>query len=294
MLRKKEGFDGQRAIVVPRKILTKYCSTNPLIAGAYITDIGYYPKARYHYMERAHGIDQHILIYCLEGKGVAQIKKEEYNLNPGDFILIPAGAANKYAADEKNPWTIYWIHFKGTITSSFIKIFLEKENSFKSAVEYQDSRIHLFEEMYLNLEMGYSHANLCFSNICLQYFLSSFLFNENYNLSVKKTRVDTINLSISFMQQHIDKMLPLQNMAESVHLSASHFSFLFRKKTGFSPVEYFNHLKVQKACQYLLFTDLKVKEIAGKLGIDDPYYFSRMFTRLMSVSPNSYRTKRIG
>ena len=64
-------------------------------------------------------------------------------------------------------------------------------------------------------------------------------------------------------------------------------------KTGFSPIEYFNHLKVQKACQYLLFTDLRVKEIADKLGIEDPYYFSRMFSKLMGMSPGTYRTKRI-
>ena len=82
-------------------------------------------------------------------------------------------------------------------------------------------------------------------------------------------------------------------MAKWVNLSGSHFSFIFKKKTGFSPIEYFNHLKVQKACQYLLFTDLRVKEIADKLGIEDPYYFSRMFTKLMGMSPGTYRTKRI-
>ena len=124
-------------------------------------------------------------------------------------------------------------------------------------------------------------------------FLSSFIFSENYNLADKKQSIDTVNVSIVFMQKHIDEMLTLTAMAEWVNLSGSHFSFVFRKKTGFSPIEYFNHLKVQKACQYLLFTDLRVKEIADKLGIEDPYYFSRMFTKLMGMSPATYRTKRI-
>ena len=52
-------------------------------------------------------------------------------------------------------------------------------------------------------------------------------------------------------------------------------------------------LKVQKACQYLLFTDLRIKEIANKLGIEDQYYFSRMFTKIMGMSPVAYRIKRI-
>ncbi len=54
----------------------------------------------------------------------------------------------------------------------------------------------------------------------------------------------------------------------------------------------FNHLKTQKACQYLQFTDLRVNEIADRLGIEDPYYFSRMFTKIVGVSPNKYRGKR--
>jgi AraC-like DNA-binding protein/mannose-6-phosphate isomerase-like protein (cupin superfamily) len=293
MLRKKEGFEGQRAIVLPRKILVKYCSTNPLISGAFITDIGYYPKAKHHYRERIHGIDQNILIYCLEGQGMVKIKEEEYELNPGDFILIPAGTAHHYAANEANPWTIYWVHFKGHMATNIINTFQEKNSSYKGAINYQDSRIRLFEDMYSNLEMGYSRDNLCYINMCLPYFLTSFIFNANYNMADKKRSNDTINCSINFMQKNIDKMLTLDSLAESVHLSASHFSFLFRKKTGFSPIEHFNHLKVQKACQYLLFTDLRIKEIADKLGMEDQYYFSRMFTKIMGMSPVAYRIKRI-
>jgi AraC-like DNA-binding protein len=95
------------------------------------------------------------------------------------------------------------------------------------------------------------------------------------------------------MQNNLDKTLPIGKIAQSVNLSPSHFSYLFKKKTGFSPIEYFNHLKVQKACQYLLLTELRMKEIAEKIGIEDPYYFSRMFTKVMGISPVNYRIRRI-
>jgi AraC family transcriptional regulator of arabinose operon len=55
---------------------------------------------------------------------------------------------------------------------------------------------------------------------------------------------------------------------------------------------YFNHLKIQKACQYLHFTDDRINQIADQLGIGDSYYFSRLFKKLMGISPVEYR-KRI-
>ena len=62
-IRKKEGFAGQRAIIIPRKILSQQCSNDEVIGSGYITDLGYYPKAQFHYRKRLNGIDQHILIY---------------------------------------------------------------------------------------------------------------------------------------------------------------------------------------------------------------------------------------
>ncbi|HVI47229.1 MAG TPA: AraC family transcriptional regulator [Chitinophaga sp.] len=294
MLRKKDGFEGQRAIVLPKAILTKHCSSNPLIAGAYITDIGYYPKARYHYRERIHGSAQHILIYVLEGEGEVQIKKDKYQLQRGNFIIIPADTYHKYAADEQSPWTIYWVHFTGSTTHAFLELLLSQNNSYKGHVDFRESRIQLFENMYTSLEMGYSIDNLCQANMCLPYFLTSYVFHENYNRAAgHEKQIDAINISINYMRDHIDEMTTLQQIARAVNLSVSHFSFLFRKKTGFSPIEYLTHLKVQKACQYLLFTNLRIKEIAHKLGVEDQYYFSRMFTKVMGMSPAAYRSRKI-
>jgi AraC-like DNA-binding protein len=128
--------------------------------------------------------------------------------------------------------------------------------------------------------------------MCFWHFLTSLIYDEKFNNPGKKKTTDQVDLSIDFMQKNLKLTLSLEDIARSVNLSASHYSAIFKKKTGFAPVEYFNHLKIQKACQYLQFTDLRVKEIAAELGIEDPYYFSRMFSKLMSVSPNDYRAKR--
>jgi len=292
ILRKKEGFAGQRSVVLPRKILSGICTNNPAIQQLYITDIGYYPKAQYHYRQRIHGSDQHILIYCVEGNGSAQVMKKKYELHPGSFIIIPAGEQHSYAASELHSWTIYWVHFKGSMSCGLVNSLIQRINDHQGSVEFQPRRIDLFEDMYTCLERGYGNDNICYANVCLYHYIASFIYSDKFNLSGNKQPNDAVELSINFMQENISQPLTLEDIARSVNFSASHYSALFRKKTGFAPIEYFNHLKIQKACQYLLYTELRIKEIADKLGIEDPYYFSRMFAKLMGISPIQYRSRR--
>ncbi|HRN56960.1 MAG TPA: AraC family transcriptional regulator [Agriterribacter sp.] len=290
--RKKEGFSGQKAIVLPRKILAERCARNEIISTLYITDIGYYPKARHHYRERNVGAEQHILIYCHKGCGAIMLNNKRFDIEPGDFFIIPAKRSHVYMADEKNPWSIYWLHFKGSVSAQIITV-IEKNIGSKGFLKYSEETIALFKEMYAQLERGYSKDNLMYANMCLWHFLTSVMYNEKYAPPGGKVVKDELNVAIDFMKRNISEVLTVEKIAAEANLSVSHFTFLFKKKTGFTPIEYFNHLKIQQACQYLLFTKLRIKEISYELGIDDPYYFTRMFTKVMGMSPNIYREKRI-
>jgi len=286
---KKDGFDGQRAIILPKSIIHKFCLFNQLINKAYITDLGYYPKAKFHYRKRPIGSEQNILIYCVEGTGKVTISNSSFSIEPGDYFVIPSHLAHHYKSDEKSPWTIYWCHFKGEQADAIVQAIINKASSYKSKVEFLEERINSFDTLYTNLEKGYSMENLMFVNIMFLQFLCTFLFSDRFNAKVRDDSEDFLEKSISYMQDNIDKNLTLSDFANNVGFSASYYSSRFRNKTGFSPVEYFNHLKIQKACQYLQFTDLRIKEIACKIGINDAYYFTRLFRKTMGFSPKGYR-----
>ncbi|HRP57392.1 AraC family transcriptional regulator [Agriterribacter sp.] len=290
--RKKEGFSGQKAIVLPRKVLSERCAKNDIIGTLYITDIGYYPKARHHYRERNTGAEQHILIYCHKGYGSMVLNKKRLEIEPGDFFIISAKKPHVYMADEKNPWSIYWLHFKGTVAAQIVAV-IEKTIGSKGFLKHSEQTISLFKEMYAQLERGYGRDNLMYANMCLWHFLTSIMYNEKYAPPGDREVKDELNVAIDFMKKNISEVLTVEKIAAAANLSVSHFTYLFKNKTGFTPIEYFNHLKIQQACQYLLFTELRVKEISYELGIDDPYYFTRMFTKVMGMSPNTYREKRI-
>jgi AraC-like DNA-binding protein len=141
--------------------------------------------------------------------------------------------------------------------------------------------------MYSTLEMGYSKDNLNNANMCLYHFLSTFLYPDRHFSSTDDK--DMVEETILFMREKLDCRFTVEDFGARYQLSASHFSSLFRQSTGMSPIEYFLHLKVQKSCQLLFNTNIKIKDVAKEIGYDDPYYFSRLFKKMMGMSPDRYR-----
>jgi AraC-like DNA-binding protein len=90
------------------------------------------------------------------------------------------------------------------------------------------------------------------------------------------------------MQDNINKIVTIKELSDYVKLSESHFSKIFRNKTGTSPLDYFINLKMQEAIRLLINQSLKIKEVAYQLGYNDPYYFTRIFTRHIGSSPASF------
>lgn len=289
MKKKREAFQGQRAIVLPRQLLSTQCSLNPALAPLYITDIGFYDKAKFHYKKRAQGADQHILIYCKDGAGQITLDGHSHLMKAGNCFLLPRNIPHEYHADNKDPWTIYWAHFTGASSDSLLDAAVKEWQGHKTFLRWSDQRVELFDKSFRQLEKGYRTENLLYANMHFWSFLAHCIYPEA-ELAVAPSHSAT-DLAIAFMRKNLHKMLTLQQMANAANLSQSHFSALFKANTGFSPIEYFNQLKVQDACQYLLFTTLRIKEIAARLGMDDPYYFSRLFTKVMGMSPNQYRER---
>ncbi|MFV8347002.1 AraC family transcriptional regulator [Flavobacterium sp. ZB4P13] len=289
-VRKKEGFTGQKSIVLPNLVIDRL-SSNPINRFLYATDLGFYPNATNHYRQRKQGSPGNILIYCIAGKGWCKIENKLYTIMPNQFLVIPLGLAHTYSADKDDPWTIYWIHFKGEGGFHLARSLYEKLIAGDNMIYISEVRNNLFDELYKNLQLGYGKSTTGYASILLWQILGSFLYDERFGASMMQQQSDPIEKAIAYISENIQRRLTLEMISGQANLSVSHFSMLFKNKTGYTPVEYVNHLKIQIACQNLQFTNLRIKEIAELSGIEDPYYFSRVFNSLMGVSPTQYRLR---
>ncbi|GAB3926902.1 AraC family transcriptional regulator [Mucilaginibacter myungsuensis] len=282
----EEGFIGQRMIVLPPDV-KRQINSNTLISSFYLTAIGYYPKAIYHDRERKQGINEYILLYCTEGEGYVNIVEIEQKLTANSFVIIPKDTAHHYRSSDSLPWSIYWIHFSGNNADALYRRYSEQDAADVQHIPYDKNKIMLFDRVFTILDHGFDETRLEIANIDLLGFIASLVYHKVSDIATSDT--DTVSQSISFMKEHLGKKLTINQLADQSALSVSHYSRLFKQRTGSSPIDHFNLLKIQQSCQQLYFTDLSVKEIAATLGFDDQYYFSRLFTKLMGVSPMKYR-----
>lgn len=290
---KKDGFTDQRAIVLPQAI-QELMKKNEITNLLYVTDIGFYPEAAGHYRTRPEGASQHILIYCTQGKGWFSVNGVRHEIQREQFFIIEAGCPHSYAASEQEPWSIYWIHFTGEKSHLFKSIYNRVIRIDDAPEARFKDRLLLFEEIYQNLEQGYSMENLEYTSLCLWHFIASFRFISQFREINKNKQGDVIQESIHFMRKNLNKRITLEEIAAHVHYSPSHFGQIFLKKTGHTPLNYFLQLKIQKACQLLDFSDLKIKEIAGELSFYDQYHFSKVFMKLIGETPSSYKKRNKG
>ena len=146
--KKREGFEGQRQISVPPRIVKEFLSENFITKQLFITHMGYYPKAKFHHVERPQGSNQNILIYCSEGTGWTKMDNIITEVNTSQFIIIPAKKSHSYGASEDNPWSIYWFHFQGEVSAAITELILRHFDNINVDVSFIESRLQLFENIY--------------------------------------------------------------------------------------------------------------------------------------------------
>jgi AraC family transcriptional regulator of arabinose operon len=285
---KAEGFTGQRIVVLPRGVVAAALKQR-LLGDLLPTDVGFYSKAKGHFMERKEGVDQSILIYCLKGQGWCEIGGTRHEIHAGELLVIPSGVPHVYGADSRRPWTIYWAHLKGEkhllllaemgITKDKPGLWLGEESGI----------LALFEELLEVMEHGYAASRLLYASQILAHLLGLMIWVSHRSAGGNLNPTQKVAQSITYMKQHLDQPIAAASFASMVNLSESHYRALFKRQTGYAPTDYFIRLRVHKACQLLDTTDLTVKEIARLAGYQDALYFSRAFKSVVELSPAQYR-----
>ncbi len=105
----------------------------------------------------------------------------------------------------------------------------------------------------------------------------------------QKSKTDTIDETISYINEHYMDKITLPMLAERAGMSEGHYTVLFKKQTGTTMTNYLRSLRIGKAKQMFQQTRLSAKEVAQKTGFSDYFHFSRVFKQEVGCSPTAFQ-----
>lgn len=232
-----------------------------------------------------------LLAWCTRGEGIALLAGEQVPVADDQFFIVPQGETFKYYSELKSTSRFLVAGFNGTVTRYMSDDFLVVRNLVPSVNNMVANREMLFGEIFNNLSKGFHPRIVEYVNLCFGHLLGTFIYANRNSEDLDEESNPVLHRCIQFMEKNLDRKLTLQQIAAVAGLSPTYFTTLFRKQTNYSPLSYFSHLKILKACEYLDYTRKKVKEISFRLGYSDPYYFTRDFKSKMGMSPRQYRNR---
>lgn len=195
---------------------------------------------------------------------------------------------------EKNIYIIFY--FESTsedITNNLCKALNEKAKIFLES----NLNVYIFEETMDISKLREQVKN--FKKICnnivnnKEYKIYNLSLNKEFMNTLEKndlqTNLTAIKLAKEYIIKNFNKNITLKEVADSVFLSQNYLSELFKKELNEGFYDFLSNYRINVSKQLLLTTNLKVYEIAERVGYNDSISFGRAFKKITGTTPNGFR-----
>ncbi len=148
------------------------------------------------------------------------------------------------------------------------------------------------ESRNIDMTAGLSHVKFSYDNLILMpclvnvrdYILdiySALLGGDRYSY--------TIRHCMCYIEKHYADNITLDDLAQAVNISKSYLSMMFKQETGVNFIAYLTKYRLERAKELIIGSNLKIYEIAEKVGFSSPYYFSKVFKDETGMSCKEYK-----
>ncbi|WP_146844857.1 AraC family transcriptional regulator [Cellulomonas terrae] len=286
----REGFAGQRMLVVPRPAVERALG-HPVTGKLVVTDAGFFPHASRHGRERAVGAAEHVLLVCTDGSGWCRTGGTTVPVGRGDAVLLRAREPHAYGAGDTDPWTLWWLHVVGSDSGDLVDAARDAAGGPVTHLRDAAPVASLVAQVVDALDDGMTTTAFVRSSGAAWHALA--------HITATGRRTPGPGLSpVEQAAEHLRATAPrrtsTQELAAMVGLSPSQLNALFRRHLGASPLQYQTQLRMARARELLDSTTSSIASVARAAGYDDPLYFSRHFTGVHGMSPRAYRDRPTG
>ena len=257
---------------------------NDVEAKKYLTvnSCGFHNDAHCHTI-RTRGRRDYQLIYVEKGGMIVNENGVAHELLPGGFVIYAPGEPQDYI----NSFGVsYWVHFSGqAVGELLLDVGLSGIHRYQGK-KHEPSVGGAFEKLIVHFA---SYSSLQEAMLCSD-FMALLLEIGRLVQGTRELKCDErIRPVILSMNRNFKREIDLDAYARMAGVSRSRFLHLFKESVGESPYAYVLRLRLTRASELLLATDVPISSVAFSVGFSDPLYFSRLFKKAFGQAPELYR-----
>lgn len=238
-------------------------------------------------------MDSYKLVFVINGKGFIEYGTDKpVHTKQGDLLVIYPKQRHHYYADPNDPWELMWVCINGEYCSDILHDIgiTGERNIYHNAVTPAIQRTLL---TIIN-SLGNTDDSLRLVSTGEMYILLSYLtqvINQQEHVSDQFRHDAAVLKAIRFIEENYHLNLDVNMLCHHVNYSRSYLSRIFKSETGMTIPEYTNKVRIEHAKTLLTDTNIPMREVATSVGINDPFYFSKIFKSITGQSPSSYRSE---
>lgn len=220
--------------------------------------------------------------FVLDGKGKMYKTSGVYELNKNSvFFTLPSEGYSIESDENFRYMYITYIGLRAVKLNQRLKI------DFQNCVFDNCEEMAPLMEYFFDIAQDKNLATISESALLYIYAVlekNSDISGENPNGSES-----TVEKMKKYINDNFgDCELSLEKISENFSYNKNYVSALFKKKTGVTISKYINSIRVQNACTLMKNNLTCIKDISNMCGIEDSLYFSRVFKKIMGISPKEF------
>jgi AraC-like DNA-binding protein/mannose-6-phosphate isomerase-like protein (cupin superfamily) len=246
------------------------------------------------------------ICYVRQGTGIYLIEGIEYEFKAGDIFVISSNEIHLAYNDRDVVMLVLLfmpnILYAGTgypFEMEYIYTFHETRRQKLHKIDPADNFYNqildsLMELLQENTDQSLGYELITKASLLKMTSNIKRCFNIQNQTVICNTakKSELFQLVFSYIREKYSTKIKVEELAVLVNMSVSNFSLVFKKTTGFTPIEYVNKYRIAKASKLLLDTDKKIIDIAEETGFFSLPNFISCFKKYTGKLPKDYRTIR--
>jgi AraC-like DNA-binding protein len=231
------------------------------------------------------------VLQVMDGSIVLSINCQRYTMQTGDVLYL---SADTMYAVEKWDGEADFIEFNSSQLEelSVARVLLEGHRTPYLCLRDDGKELianlhNLFASMLIS-ERYFESSAADLRRILLAYSDGDYTLVQPETPPHSHKQLNYLRTVLEEIDAHLYEQMTLDQLADSVGLSAKYFCRFFQSMTGQKPFEYINNLRIEHACDIFTHKKATVKEVAAQLGYKDINYFIKTFKRYRGMTPKKF------